>query len=132
MTQKPEYGEPWSYERERRLMTDVVGVTVCADGIAFAAGPRASDAEEKSLRISACVNALTGIPNEQIERDAKLYPHVREMEQRLKAVVEAGREYRKAHDLHGGGSMESGRRWDLWRRASDLAISFLDQIGDDQ
>lgn len=48
---------------------------------------------------------------------------------RLKSSVNklasAEAEYRKAHDLHGDGSPQSGRAWDLMRRAGDTARAAL-------
>ena len=35
--------------------------------------------ETRARRMVTCYNAVLGIPSEQIERDAKLYPHVGEM-----------------------------------------------------
>ncbi len=51
---------------------------------------------------------------------------------RLMGLVEnlAGAEaaYRIAHDLHGGGSLQSGRAWDRMRRAGDEARATLAKI----
>jgi len=40
-------------------------------------------------------------------------------------LASAEAEYRKAHDLHGDGSPQSGRAWDLMRRAGDTARAAL-------
>lgn len=130
MTHTGEYGEPWRYERERRLMTDADGETVCADCIAFATGPRSPDAESISFRIYTCVNALAGIPSEQIERDATLYPHVREMKKRLWEfrdfiLEEYGLPNTQSHD-EGHIIERDGRK--IWTKLHET----LGKLGDDQ
>lgn len=43
----------------------------------------------------------------------------------LRALAEAEATYRKNHDLHGDGSRETGRAWDMMRRAGDEAREAL-------
>lgn len=45
----------------------------------------------------------------------------------LLVLTEAEAAYRKAHDLHGDGSREAGRAWDVMRRAGDNARKALSQ-----
>jgi hypothetical protein len=45
--------------------------------------------------------------------------------QALDDLQQAEAEYRKAHDLHGDGSQQAGRAWDLMRRVGDRARTAL-------
>ena len=82
---------------------------------------RTADVEQhiaNGQRIVTCVNALAGIPSEQIERDAKLYPHVREMHEELRRLLWAIREYEKQHG-HAVAYLATAKQ-------------LLDKLGDDQ
>jgi hypothetical protein len=64
-------------------------------------------------------------------RDGGLAAKVREhqvMREALNLLADAERSYRKAHDLHGDGSRESGRAWDMMRRAGDHARRTLAEL----
>lgn len=43
----------------------------------------------------------------------------------LATLAAAEKHYRSEHDLHGDGSREAGRVWDLMRRAGDAARAIL-------
>ena len=50
---------------------------------------------------------------------------VGELEKLARELERAESRYRIAHDIHGGSSLETGRAWDLMRRAGDYVRQAL-------